>query len=233
MVAHDTTHWWFVARRKIIAELVNRSLGHNRTARILEVGAGTGSNLKLLSQFGRVDAIEPDDKARAYASERSKVAVRGGYLPDVPLDDAAYDLIVMLDVLEHIPDDKAALTALRPKLAPRGGLLITVPAVPWLWSDHDVLHHHQRRYTPRTLRRAVEETGYRVRYMTHFNTALFPAIAAVRALNKLRGAQGADDKMPAEFVNTLLEKIFASERLVLRYGSLPFGVSIGLIGEVV
>ena len=234
MAEIDGEHWWFVARRRIIAALIEAQGGlrPGGDARILEVGAGTGSNLALLQRYGRVDAVEPDDGARALATQRSGIAVMGGLLPDgVALDDDAYDLIVLLDVLEHIPDDRGALGGLTTKLRPGGRLLMTVPAAPWLWSAHDVAHHHQRRYTARTLRNVVEGAGFRIGHLTHFNTLLMPLIVAARAAGRLTGREGGDDAMPGAAVNAALEAVFGHERHWVARHSLPFGVSLAVVAE--
>jgi len=235
MAAIDGEHWWFTARRRIVRALIDHHAALPERARILEVGCGTGSNLALLQHYGTVDAIEPDGPARALAIERSGIAVQGGLLPDgVTLDAGAYDLIVMLDVLEHIPDDAGALAFLHDKLATGGRLLLTVPAAPWMWSAHDLAHHHQRRYTAATLTRVVERSGYRVRHITHFNTLLFPAIAAVRVLGKLLGREsGGDDAMPPAVLNHALAATFGAERHWVARGSFPVGVSLGLVAEPV
>jgi len=232
MAEIDGEHWWFTARRDIIANLIRRQTPLKPGARILEVGAGTGSNIGLLQRFGTVDAIEPDDAARALATARTGVAVKGGLLPDgVALEDGAYDLIVLLDVLEHIPGDVEALAALRGKLAPGGRLLVTVPAMPWLWSAHDAAHHHQRRYTVRALEAAFDRAGFRIRYRSHFNTLLFPLIVAARGAGKLLGREGGDDAMPPRPLNALLAGIFGAERHWVGRGSLPFGVSLAVVAE--
>jgi SAM-dependent methyltransferase len=232
MAEIDAEHWWFTARRDIIARLIERQAGLPERPRILEVGAGTGSNLELLMRYGRVDAIEPDDQARALASARSGLAVKGGLLPDgVELEAGAYHLIVLLDVLEHIPDDRGTLAALRLKLAPGGRLMVTVPASPWMWSAHDAAHHHQRRYTASSLARVFEDAGYRVRYRSHFNTVLFPLIAAARIAGRITGREGGDDAIPPKPVNSLLGGLFGLERHVLGRMKLPFGVSLALVAE--
>ncbi|MEA3009686.1 MAG: hypothetical protein QOJ91_1378 [Sphingomonadales bacterium] len=226
----DGTHWWFVARRRIVSKLLARQLAGRTGLRILEVGCGTGSNLAMLGQFGSVDAIEPDDRARAVAVRRTGVAAQGGYLPDgVSLDDGAYDVIVLLDVLEHIPADVAALAALRPKLARGGKLLLTVPAMPWLWSAHDLAHHHHRRYTRRKLEAVLAAAGFALRHRSYFNSLLFPLIAAARAAGKISGRQGGDDAMPGPRMNRLLERIFSAERLWIGRVSPPFGVSLAAV----
>jgi SAM-dependent methyltransferase len=229
MAEIDKDHWWFVARRKIIAALIERHRPKPGPLRILEVGAGTGSNLALLQRFGTVDAIEPDDDARAFAEQRSGLSIKGGYLPHVPLDDGAYDLIVLLDVLEHIPQDVEALAYLRTKLAPGGRILVTVPGAPWMWSAHDVAHHHQRRYTGRQLRETFERAGLAPRFLSHFNTLLFPLIALVRLVGKITGKEGGDDAMPSRPVNAVLTALFGAERHWVASLSMPFGVSIAIV----
>ena len=168
------------------------------------------------------------------AELRTGVAVRGGLLPDgVDLADGRYDLVAMLDVLEHIPGDLEALTALRPKLAAGGRILVTVPASPWLWSAHDVAHHHHRRYTAASLAEVFGKAGYRVRHLTHFNTALFPLIVAARAVGKLLKREGGDDAIPPGPVNAVLERLFAAERHWVGRRTLPFGVSLAVVAEPV
>jgi len=234
MAQIDRDHWWFSARRKIIDRLIRDQVPLKAGAQILEMGCGTGSNIALLQQFGHVDAVEPDDPARALASERTGVAVKGGLLPDgVDLADGRYDLVAMLDVLEHIPGDLEALKALRPKLAPGGRILVTVPAGPGLWSAHDVAHHHHRRYTVETLTKVFTEAGYRVRHLTHFNTALYPLIVAARAIGKLLKREGGDDAIPPRPINAALERLFAAERHWVGRRSLPFGVSLAIVAEPV
>jgi SAM-dependent methyltransferase len=232
MAQIDARHWWFAARRQIIAALIADKVRPQAGARILEVGCGTGANLELLSRFGSVEAIEPDAEARAFAAARSGLAVRGGTLPGgVELADGRYDLITLFDVLEHIPDDRGALQELARKTAPGGKLLITVPAMPSLWSGHDVAHHHQRRYTARSLRKTLDAGGFRPLHLTHFNSLLFPLIVAARAWGKVQGREGGDDAIPSAVINRLLRDLFASERHLVSRLSIPFGVSLAVVAE--
>ena len=232
MAEIDRDHWWFVGRRKILTALIERWRPKRGKLRILEIGCGTGSNIAMLQQFGAVDAVEPDEHARAFAAQRTGLPIKGGYLPDVPLEDGYYDLIVLLDVLEHIPDDKGALIALRRKLAPGGRLMLAVPAMPSLWSGHDVAHHHQRRYTSRTLEAVVRAAGYRTLRRTAFNSLLLPAIVGVRWLNRLLRREGGDeDRIPPAPVNRLLAWLFGAERHVAVRGLFPLGVSLALVAE--
>ncbi|TVV75645.1 class I SAM-dependent methyltransferase [Sphingomonas solaris] len=232
MARIDGAHWWFVARRRIIDRLIRAQVPLKSDARILEMGCGTGSNIALLGQFGAVDAVEPDGPARALATARTGIEVKGGLLPDgVDLADGAYDMIAMLDVLEHIPDDGPALAALLPKLAPGGRIVVTVPAGPGLWSAHDTAHHHQRRYTAGSLREVFEANGYRVRHLTHFNTVLYPLVVAARAAGRLMKREGGDDAMPPAPVNAVLKALFGAERYWVPRRTLPFGVSLAIVAE--
>ncbi|PTQ13456.1 SAM-dependent methyltransferase [Sphingomonas oleivorans] len=230
MAEIDRDHWWFVGRRRIVTELLRKHRPAERPLKILEVGCGTGSNIAMLQQFGQVDAIEPDDHARAFAAQRTGLAIKGGYLPDgVALEDGYYDLIVLFDVLEHIPADREALVALKAKLAPGGRIIVTVPAAPWLWSAHDVAHHHQRRYTERTLTDVFANAGFRISHRSHFNSLLFPLIVAVRGIGKLTGREGGDDATPPAPVNALLARLFGAERHMVTRAYLPFGISLAAV----
>jgi len=229
MASIDAEHWWFVARRRIVAALIGR-FAPRPAMRLLEVGCGTGSNLAMLSRFGHVEAIEPDDGARAIAAGRSGIAIRGGLLPDgVDLPDAGYDMILLLDVLEHIGDDAATLRLLRRKLAPGGRLMLTVPAGPWMWSEHDVAHHHHRRYTAAQLRTVLEAAGFRVIHQSHYNSLLYVPIAAARLIGKMTRRKGGDDAMPAPWLNRLLASVFGSEAHWIARVRMPFGVSLAAV----
>ena len=152
MNAIEGRHWWFVARRAIIDTLIRRTIKPRFGARVLEAGCGTGGNLALLSRFGRLSAFEFDAEARGLANAKQICRVVPGALPDgLDAADAPYDLVALMDVLEHIDDDVRSLRALGALLSDDGSILLTVPAVPLLWSHHDVLHHHKRRYSRRSL----------------------------------------------------------------------------------
>lgn len=228
----EGSHWWFTARRAILAAELGR-LGLPRDAAILEAGCGTGGNLEMLGRFGAVVAVEPDAEARAYAHERSGVAVHAGRLPGpLPELGGPFDLVAAFDVVEHVDDDAATVSALGRLARPGGHVVITVPAYQWMWSGHDVRHHHKRRYTAPACRALLQRASLRVRRVTYFNTLLFPPIAAVRLAQHLPGVAGGDDeRQPAAPVNRLLHDVFAAERGLLRWTDLPFGVSILAIAE--
>jgi SAM-dependent methyltransferase len=227
MASHDSTHWWYRARREILGDYLSRYGKLPKGARILEIGCGTGHNLPMLARFGDVDAIEIDPAARAIASERLGKAVGDAPLPELTgVPRGHYDLIAVLDVVEHIEDDVAALAAMRDCLAPGGKILIAVPAHQWMWSAHDVVNHHYRRYSKAGLARAIAAAGLTHRKFGYFNSLLFPLAAAARVAGRLTGRDDSDDSPPAAPINALFERIFRLERHLVGRLPMPPGVSI-------
>jgi len=232
MYLNEDRHWWFVARRMIIRKILSNYFPVKRERRILEVGCGTGGNLELLSTYGNVYAVELDDEATAMARKRDLCHVVKGSLPDDIPFEGDFDLICMLDVLEHIDDDFSALQSIGKRLLPGGKVLITVPSCKFLWSEHDVALHHKRRYGKKELMKLVQVSGFRIIYHTYFNMLLFPVIAAIRSLKNINGKEcGTDVSMPSKFVNLLLTAVFSSERFLVPRISLPFGTSILMLAE--
>jgi SAM-dependent methyltransferase len=232
MAAHDSTHWWYRARRDILSDYLTRYANLPKDARILEIGCGTGHNLPMLAQFGSVEAIEIDPAARHIASERLGRAVGCAPLPDLPgVARGSYDMVAVLDVVEHIEDDVAALKGMASLLKPGGKILIAVPAHQWLWSAHDVVNHHHRRYSKRSLAGAITAAGLKPRKLTYFNSLLFPLAAAARIAGRLTGRDDSDDSPPAKPLNALFETIFRLERHAVGRVPLTPGVSIVTLAE--
>lgn len=232
MAAHDSTHWWYRARREILADYLTRLGGLPKDARILEIGCGTGHNLPMLARFGQVDAIEIDPAARAIASERLGRPVGDAPLPELPgVARGAFDLIAVLDVIEHIADDVAALKAMAECLTPGGKILIAVPAHQWMWSAHDVVNHHHRRYSKATLGRAIAAAGLTHNGLRWFNSLLFPLAAASRIAGRLTGKDDSDDSPPPGPVNALFETVFGLERYLVGRVPLTPGVSIVTLAQ--
>ena len=227
MANTDQDHWWFVARRRILSALIEREVRPPAAARILEIGCGTGHNLAMLGRFGHVEASELEPAARTLAAKRLGRPVASAALPDLSMYQAAsFDLVALLDVLEHVADDAAALAAIATRLKPGGKLLVTVPANRWMWGAHDAEHHHHRRYSKGELKQALRGAGFEIRLLSHFNSLLFPPIAAARLVGKLTGRESADDGIPARPINQLLQSVFGLEAGLIGRVPLPFGVSL-------
>ncbi|MEA3017728.1 MAG: hypothetical protein QOI38_2450 [Sphingomonadales bacterium] len=228
MAEIDGRHWWYRARREILAKLIATRVRPPAGARILEIGCGTGHNLDMLGRFGTVDAVEMDDAARAVASERLGRPAKMATLPELQgVARDAYDLVALLDVLEHVEDDRASLVSIAERLRPGGKLLLTVPAHPWMWSAHDEVNHHKRRYTRKGFRQVVEAAGLKVDLLSYFNSLLFPLAAAARVAGRLTGKEDSDDKLPPEAINKALEFMFGLERYAI--GRVPFPPGVSLV----
>ncbi len=220
-------HWWFVARRRILDRVIT-ALKLPGDAQILEIGCGPGGNLAMLQGHGQLQALETDPQARELAADLGICPVEAGALPEpLPFPSAAFDLVCLFDVLEHIENDSSALQAVAGLLKPGGRILITVPAYAWLWSAHDEAHHHQRRYTAPSLERVARAAGLVPRRLGYFNTLLFPLIAAIRSLRRLTGKSAdSDAALPSPGLNRLLTAIFGFERHLLPLGTFPCGTSV-------
>jgi SAM-dependent methyltransferase len=229
MARTEAQHWWFAGRRAILARMLQK-LNLPTNARIFEIGSGTGGNLDMLAAVGRVSAMELDEHARALAQDKTqgRYAIAAGSCPDqIAFPGERFDLVCMFDVLEHIEDDTATLQALHTRLAPDGQVVLTVPAHPWLWSQHDAFLHHKRRYTHKGLREKVTASGFQIEKLSYFNMTLFPASVLVRLKDRVLGAtQASGTGMPPAALNALMTHVFAAERHLLPYINLPFGLSL-------
>lgn len=232
MAEVEDAHWWFASRRAIVERIIAR-LELPADAAILEPGCGTGGNFPMLARYGRIFAVDADESAIGFARSRGIAQVERGALPAaIPFGGQCFDLVVMTDVLEHLDDEAGTLHALHGRMRPGGWLLATVPAMAWLWSDHDVTHHHRRRYRARELRELVGGAGFDVSYLSYYNFLLFPLIAGTRMWQRLsdhdrHNAEHRHDlAMPGAAANTLLRRIFSSERYLVGNVRIPFGVSL-------
>ena len=227
MAEHEERHWWYRARREVVAALIERVVKPPKNAKLLEIGCGTGHNLAMLGKYGEVDALEVDGIARGMAEERLGRSVLAAPLPELAgLPDDGYDVVAALDVIEHIPDDKAALEGIARVLKPGGKLVMTVPAHQWMWSAHDVVNHHQRRYSKSGLKRLIEGSPLQLESIGYLNSLLFPVAMAQRLASKISGKDDANLAPPPQPINQALERVFAAERRLIGRVPLPPGLSL-------
>ena len=223
---HSENHWWFRGRRRIVFSLLDRFHGA-RGGRVLDLGCGVGNHLNLLSRYGEVWGADNSAKALDYCRLRFQGRLDEVELPDrVPYSDETFDLVVMFDVFEHIQDDAAAARCVTRLLKPGGTLALTVPALPRLWSQHDVEHHHFRRYVRPKLRSLLREAGLEIVKLSYMNTLLLPVMAAARMFLRPETSSAKDLEPGTRWPARILEFIFASERHLLKFVSLPIGGSL-------
>jgi SAM-dependent methyltransferase len=184
----EERHWWYRGRRRIVLDAIER-LQLPADARLLDAGCGSGAMLSRLRRFGSVTGVDVNPAAVAYALERGAGAVKHASIDRLPFADQEFDLVICLDVLEHVSDDRRALAELRRVSSPGGLLIATVPAYPALWSPHDVAAGHLRRYRAGELRTRAENEGWRIVRETSFNVLLLPPAACARIAARIRHAR--------------------------------------------
>ncbi len=227
----EDRHWWYRGRRQVLERVIEH-LRLPARARILDAGCGSGRNMVELARHGgTVTGVELSATSVSLARARGVGEVIEGSVLSMPFDSASFDLAVSLDVIEHLQDDLGALRELRRVIAPGGALLITVPAYGWLWSGHDEVNHHHRRYTRRTLERAAEQAGWETVRTTYFNSLLLPVAIVLRVLDRFTSAATTESSLdlwvPPAPVNWLLERPMRLEAAIVgRGGRIPAGLSL-------
>jgi SAM-dependent methyltransferase len=226
----EDRHWWYRGRRTVLDGVI-AGLELPSPARVLDAGCGSGRNMIELSRLGSVTGVELSETSVELARQRDAGEVVSGSVLEMPFADDSFDLAVSLDVIEHLEDDLTALRELRRTVAPGGALLVTVPAYQWLWSGHDEINHHHRRYTRRTLQRVAEQAGWTQVRTTYFNSLLLPIAIVLRVLDRVNRAKTTETSLdlwiPPAPVNWLLERPLALEAaLVGRGGRIPAGLSL-------
>lgn len=231
----EDRHFWRVAKRELILELVERhrpAPAPGQPLRLLDIGGACTLLTRELGRFGEITMVEHDEEMARFAAETLGLPVRQGSLPDrLPADlGGPFDVITLIDVLEHIDDDVAAARAVLEILRPGGLAVISVPAVPLLWSEHDVSVHHRRRYMARTLRPVLTAAGFAVERLTYHTSLLFPAVLAQRLWSRLRRGLEARAEYPVHAPPAVLNRAFYAvmnlERRLLRRVDMPIGSSL-------
>jgi SAM-dependent methyltransferase len=220
-------YWWHRGRQAIVQRLL--AFYAPACARILDVGCGTGATTLGLRRFGPVIAMDVARRALEVAGGRG-IAVAQASIARLPARASAFDLVVALDVLEHVEDDAGAAREMHAVLRPGGLLLVTVPAYPWLWSGHDEALGHRRRYLRRPLIAALERGGFEVVFCAYAMASILPAAVLVRLYERWirRGPARRESgyvPVPAP-LNALLAWLTSAGSRVLPWIRMPFGLSL-------
>lgn len=221
-------HWWWRARSARIANEVERLARPGERLSILEVGCADGYLFPLLERFGEVQGLEPDGNL---SGDTTDARIHRRTLENFDTE-ARFDLILMLDVIEHVHDDVELLTRARDLLRPGGHLLVTVPAFMRLWTSHDVLNDHRRRYDRASLAVALEAAALDARHIEYFFWALYPAKRLQHLLERLRPAAPTAPQLGNRHVNALAQGWFDLENRLAAHFRLPFGGSVLAVAAV-
>jgi SAM-dependent methyltransferase len=229
----EETHWWFRGRRRLLRSIFSR-LALRPGARALDAGTGTGANLRLLRELDldEVRGIDASRDAIQYCEGKGLGPVIEADLCALPFPDGSFDVVLATDIVEHIDDDRRALTEIARALAPGGYAVLTVPAFPSLWGLQDVVAHHKRRYRIRAFRRLIEESGLEIERSWYFNYILFvPIFLARQILRVLKPKIASENEVNTPWINRILSGVFALDVTTAPWLHPPFGVSIAVVAR--
>ena len=218
-------HWWWRARERFIIERLEDLLPARKDLSILDVGCGDGLMFEALSRFGRVEGVEIDSSSLSTSSSWLDQIFVGPF--DETFDPGtSYDLILMLDSLEHFAEPSLALRRAVDILDPRGFIVVTVPAFRQLWTHHDDVNAHVTRFTRSTLRRVVADAGATIVSSLYFFHWLAPVKLALRAKESLIPPIDGIPSVPFSWLNRALFDLSRLEQRSLSRVPVPFGSSL-------
>lgn len=227
----EESNWWYTGRRNLIIKAIGKFLNGSgdKQLQILDAGCGTGINLRYLKAYGKAYGLDISKEALKFSSIRGSSPLICGSLDKLPLNSEQFDLVVALDVIEHIQDDLSAIRELNRVLRPGGCLIVTVPAFQFLWSNHDLAVHHKRRYTRSELCDILQRGGFSIKRATYWNFFLFLPVAVMRMFKRstLCKQENKTDlvELPAP-INQIMHGLLQIENSILDRLDLPFGISV-------
>lgn len=235
---YERSHWWFLNRSKIIENIARKNVFRDTPLRILNIGVATGASTQMLEKYGTVVSVEYDKDCFEFVSGVLKGTVLNASITELPFEADAFDLVCAFDVIEHVEDHQLAVNEMYRVCKPGGHVYVTVPAYMSLWSKHDVINHHVRRYTRKNLTALFTELRGRKITSTYFNSLLFPPIYLFRVISTLIRPPRAAEQESSDFdviqsksiagklINAILGGIFSIEVVLLKFLRFPAGVSI-------
>lgn len=231
IMKNQDQHWWFCGRNELIKLWLKKYGNAKSENQILDIGTGYGATFAAVTAYGTLDALEPYQGCHSILKERGfkNIYEIENFPNNYP--NKKYDLVCLFDVLEHIEDDHRALGTIKQKLLlSKGKLIITVPAYQWLWTSHDTINKHFRRYTKSQLVERLKSAGFNNIHCSYFMTLLFPFALIQRIKMKIFPSNHGEE-FNQSALNTIFKKIFFFEKYLLKLFNLPFGLSIIIIAD--
>lgn len=230
----ERNHWWFKVREKIIFDRILFFSNGSRDLKILNIGAATGRSSEVLNYFGHVTSLEYDKECCEFVRNKLNLDVINGSVTELPFETESFDLVCAFDVIEHVDEDFLAIKEMKRVCVKNGLLYLTVPAFMSLWSEHDIINKHYRRFRRSTLKNLFIHNNLTECYTSYFNFFLFIPIFFFRRITKIipnswiRKGSGSDFELKNQnrLMNSILAKIFRLEIRILRITKFPFGVSL-------
>ena len=231
----ERDHWWFEGMRTTCEEELNRLLrdGKCEDGWCVDVGCGTGLWTQRLGPFGRVVGLDRSPKALSYCKKRGLTRLIRSRGEELPFRNNTFDVVTALGVIEHLDNDDFFLSEVFRVCKSQGHVLILTSAYQRLWSRHDEIVHHKRRYSRKQLCNLLSQAHFDVARVSHVNAFLLPGILLVRVLRKILGAEFNESRsgtpdffLPPKWMNQLLFKVLKVESGMLKYLNLPFGLGL-------
>ncbi|MHB2017552.1 MAG: class I SAM-dependent methyltransferase [Candidatus Xenobia bacterium] len=224
-IEHDL--WWYRGRRMICRALLARHLPPDGTRHVLDVGCGTGYNMTMLADWGQVHGIDMAPEALDYCRQRGMQRVSQGEATALPCADASFDLVTAFDLIEHVEDDHGALREFHRVLRPGGYLLVYTPGLPFMYSEHDRIVHHHRRYWKGELLARMRSAGFQVVHSSYVNMLVLPAVFLVQLLLRFAPRRPhVEMALPPAPINAALTAVAQLEMPVVLGPGLPIGLSL-------
>lgn len=233
---YERENWWFKVRYQIIDYFLRKHLDAKTNVKILNIGVATGHSTEILMKYGEVKSLEYDHDCCVFTREMLNIEIIEGSITSLPFMEEEFDIVCAFDVLEHIDDDKLAISEINRVCKKNGKVFITVPGFMSLWSRHDEINFHFRRYRKSQILSLFRD--YKNLHSTYFNTFLFPPIFLFRSITRLfpnfkKSETGSDfSVLPKKsFLNTIFYWLFNLEFQTLKVLNYPFGVSYLYVGQ--
>jgi len=231
----EEQHWYYSGKREFVRRWILRARPPQREDTLLDCGAGTGRFAHEMTAHCRVMVLDDHDEAiqllRTRFNDDQILRLAGDR---IPLPDRALEFVTALDVLEHVPDDKAVVSGFARLLKPGGLAVVTVPASMALWSDWDEVLHHYRRYDRAGLSALFPRSDWELVYVNYTNVAVYPLVWFVRKWRgrfpqKKTNQARAEDRVPGRLVNRVLRSVLVT--MAFWRVPFPFGVSLVLVAR--
>lgn len=237
---YERNHWWFVVRAKILTKLLTKFIYKGSKLKILNIGVATGATTEMLYPFGEVISVEYDKDCCEFLKGVLKTEVINGSITELPFEANSFDLVCAFDVIEHVEDHETAVKEMKRVCKQEGSIFVSVPTFMSLWSDHDVINQHIRRYRIGELRELFKSDDGKTIKSSYFNYFLFSPILIFRKIhNLIKGNKKTEAKSDFETTNMtglvgklisfFLKAIFSLELLLISFINFPVGVSAALI----
>lgn len=221
----ESKHWWCIAKRELVLLLIKKYyLSQNPT--ILDIGCGTGKNLEVFSSIGKVFGIDSSSEALHFCRRRGLTNVTKATSIKLPFPKDSFDIVTILDVLEHTKDIHTLRETHR-VLKSDSLLIVNVPAFPQLWSMWDVILHHKRRYTQKTLTDVLTHNGFKILKISYLFSFLFIPTILIR---RIKSKMYTRESYPSDFqASSYFDSLLLLSRIETHFAidfRVPFGTSL-------